>query len=108
MEHPQADAMVCQRLRNRRYGASRLGRIKVHRNTDRDWTIFGSGFQKVQAFTDQLNNFCNAILGTEQLLISYEDAIVSVEVVDHAYESFRNDHWVTIAAGDQTVNASLQ
>lgn len=84
------------------------GESKYKRNADRDWTIFGSGYQKVQAFTDQLKNFCNAILGTEQLLISYEDAIASVEVVDHAYESLRNDHWVTIAAGDQTVNASLQ
>lgn len=84
------------------------GESKYKRNVDRDWTVFGSGYQKVQAFTDQLKNFCNAILGNEQLLISYEDAIASVEVIDHAYESLRNDHWVSIPEHDQMVDASLQ
>lgn len=82
------------------------GESKYKRNVDRDWTVFGSGYQKVQAFTDQLDNFCNAILGTEPLLISYEDAIASVDVIDHAYDSLRNDHWVAIPTGDQKVDAS--
>ncbi|HBJ35506.1 MAG TPA: gfo/Idh/MocA family oxidoreductase [Planctomycetaceae bacterium] len=81
------------------------GESKYKRNVDREWTVFGSGYQKIQAFTDQLKNFCNAILGTERLLISYEDAIASVEVIDHAYESLRNDHWVSIPTVDETVDA---
>lgn len=81
------------------------GESKYKRNADREWTIFGSGYQKVQAFTDQLKNFCNAILVGEPLLISYEDAIASVEVIDHAYQSLRNDHWVSITQCEQTIGA---
>jgi predicted dehydrogenase len=82
------------------------GESKYKRNLDREWTVFGSGYQKVQAFTDQLKNFCNAIFGSEPLLISYEDAIASVEVIDHAYESLRNDHWVSISPSDQMTSAT--
>jgi len=79
---------------------------KYKRTVDRDWTVFGAGYQKVQAFTDQLNNFCGAILGTDRLLISQEDAIASVEVIDRAYESLRNDHWVSIRSCDSLCDSS--
>jgi predicted dehydrogenase len=69
---------------------------KYRRDCDKDWTVFGQGYNKVQAFTDQLDNFSGAIRGTENLLITSEDAIASCEAVEAAYESLRRDDWVTV------------
>lgn len=69
---------------------------KYKRSVDTDWTVFGRGYDKVQAFTSQLNNFCNAIHGIEPLLITSEDAIASSEAIQKAYESLQKDDWVTI------------
>ncbi len=69
---------------------------KYKRDVDSDWTVFGKGYDKVQAFSSQLSNFCNAIMGSEQLLISAEDAIASVEAIQKAYESLRANSWISI------------
>jgi len=69
---------------------------KYKRAVDTDWTIFGRGYDKVQAFTSQLNNFCNAIHGIEPLLITSEDAIASAEAIERAYESMKKDDWITL------------
>ncbi len=72
------------------------GESKYRRDSDKDWTVFGSGYNKVQAFTDQINNFGKAIRGIEPLLITSEDAMASVEAVEAAYESLRRDDWVIV------------
>jgi predicted dehydrogenase len=69
---------------------------KYKRSIDSDWTVFGSGYDKVQAFTSQLNNFCNAIHGIEPLLITSQDALASADAIDRAYESMQNDGWISI------------
>lgn len=69
---------------------------KYKRDVDSDWTVFGRGYDKVQAFTSQIENFCNAVLGKEPLLITHEDAIASAEVIERCYESLRKDDWVAI------------
>lgn len=69
---------------------------KYKRDSDTEWTVFGNGYNKVQAFTDQINNFGNAIRGIEPLLITSDDAIASVEAVEAAYESIRHDAWVLL------------
>ena len=69
---------------------------KYKRTVDSDWTVFGSGYDKVQAFTSQLNNFCNAIHGIEPLLITSEDAIASSEAIQRAYESLQKDDWISL------------
>jgi predicted dehydrogenase len=69
---------------------------KYKRTVDTDWTVFGKGYDKVQAFTSQLNNFCNAIHGIEPLLITSEDAIASSEAIQRAYESLQNDDWISV------------
>ena len=63
-----------------------------------DWIVFGKGYDKVQAFRRQVENFCQAIRGEERLLISPEDALASVQVIEAAYKSTRRDDWVTVAA----------
>jgi predicted dehydrogenase len=60
------------------------------------WVPFGRGYDKVGAFQRQLENFSRAIRGEEPLLITEEDALASVRVVDAAYQSLDQGGWVQI------------
>lgn len=62
-----------------------------------DWVVFGNGYQKTQAFRSQLANFARAIRGTESLVITTEDAIASVDVIEAAYRSLRAAPWTGVA-----------
>ncbi len=62
----------------------------------RDWHVFGKGYDKVQAFRSQIENFACALRGEEPLLLSLEDAMASVQVIEAAYASLRDSHWVPI------------
>lgn len=66
-----------------------------------EWTVFGHGYDKVQAFRSQVNNFSAAIRGREPLLITWEDAVASVEVIDAAYRSMRAAPWTGVQQGCQ-------
>ena len=61
-----------------------------------DWIVFGSGYDKIRAFRRQVENFCHAVRGEESLLISPEDALASVQVIEAAYRSARRDDWVAV------------
>jgi predicted dehydrogenase len=69
---------------------------KYHQSSSRDWVVFGKGYQKVQAFRNQVQNFARAIRGDELLLITAADALASVEVIEAAYRSLRQTHWVAV------------
>jgi len=62
----------------------------------REWKVFGRGYDKVQAFRSQIENFAKAVRGEEPLLLTLEDALASVQVIESAYDSLRNSHWVSI------------
>jgi predicted dehydrogenase len=62
----------------------------------REWTIFGKGYDKVQAFRSQIENFSKALRGQEPLLLSAEDALASAYVVEAGYASLRDSRWVPI------------
>lgn len=66
---------------------------KYKLNSSPDWTVFGKGYDKVQAFKSKLENFRNAILGKEELLIKPSDALASVEVIEAAYKSLNQNLW---------------
>jgi len=66
---------------------------KYKLNSSPDWTVFGKGYDKVQAFKSKIENFRNAILGKEELLINPEDALASVEVIEAAYKSLNQNLW---------------
>jgi predicted dehydrogenase len=69
-----------------------------------DWVVFGRGYDKVQALSRQIENFCAALRDGEPLLVQADDAIASVEVIEAAYTSLRQCHWVSVAgAGAATV-----
>jgi predicted dehydrogenase len=61
-----------------------------------DWIVFGKGYDKIRAFRRQVENFCRAVRGEESLLITAEDALASVQVIEAAYRSARRDDWVAV------------
>ncbi len=63
------------------------------------WTEFGSGYNKVAAFSGQINNFIGTVRGTEQPLISPEAALASVQVIEAAYRSMGGGEWVKVNGG---------
>jgi predicted dehydrogenase len=71
---------------------------KYHQSSSRDWIVFGKGYDKVQAFRSQINNFARAILGEEMLLITAEDGVASVEAIEAAYQALRQVHWISVGA----------
>ena len=66
---------------------------KYKLNSSPDWTIFGAGYDKVQAFKSKLENFRNAIVEGEELLTKPSDALASVEVIEAAYKSLNQNLW---------------
>jgi predicted dehydrogenase len=70
---------------------------KFRRASDADWTVFGGGYDKVQAFSSQIDNFVRSIRGLEPPLIALEDALASVEVIDAAYDAMWRSAWVPVA-----------
>jgi predicted dehydrogenase len=77
---------------------------KYKRSTDQEWTVFGAGYDKSQAFASQLSNFCKAIDGQESLLITSDDAIASAYTMDRAYESLRKDDWIAVSMRETSVD----
>jgi predicted dehydrogenase len=69
---------------------------KYRQSSSRDWIVFGKGYNKVQAFTSQIDNFAGAIRGEEALLITAEEALGSVEVIEAAYADLRRHHWTPV------------
>jgi predicted dehydrogenase len=70
---------------------------KYRQSSSPEWIQFGSGYNKVQAFNSQIENFSKAILGQETLLITAQDSIASVEVIEAAYRSMNQSQWTGVA-----------
>lgn len=66
---------------------------KYKLNSNPDWTVFGSGYDKVASFRGKIENFSRALRGKEELLIQPQDALGSVLVIDAAYKSLEQNHW---------------
>jgi predicted dehydrogenase len=58
-----------------------------------DWVSFGSGYDKFRAVGAQLGNFVDTIYGEGSPLITAEDAIESVRVIQCAYQAARQNGW---------------
>lgn len=89
---------------------------KYHQASSRDWVVFGRGYKKVDALRSQLRNFVRAIRGEEALLVTAEDALASVEVIEAAYASLRETNWTAVdhqtgqraTRGGRVVEAALR
>ncbi|RME47839.1 MAG: gfo/Idh/MocA family oxidoreductase, partial [Deltaproteobacteria bacterium] len=69
---------------------------KRWRNGEGGWEPFGTGYDKIEAFTRQIENFCRAIRGEEALRITPEDALASVEVIETAYAALAESSWRSV------------
>ncbi len=87
------------------YGSSgtlRVGwRKSVYKQaSNTDWVAFGDGYDKVRAFRNQIRNFCRAVRREEPLVVTPEDALASVRVIEAAYQSMQQDNWVRVLPGN--------
>jgi predicted dehydrogenase len=62
-------------------------------NSNADWTVFGTGYDKVESFQGKIDNFAHALAGKEELFIKPADALASVQVIDAAYRSLNQNLW---------------
>ena len=74
-------------------------------NSSPDWTVFGTGYDKVQAFRSKIENFRNAIVEGEELLTKPEDALASVEVIEAAYKSLNQNLWQKVVEKAETAKS---
>jgi predicted dehydrogenase len=79
---------------------------KYRQSSSRDWVIFGKGYNKVQAFRSQLENFARTIRGEDRLLITAEDALASVQVIEAAYSSIKQHNWMPVNGGAKSPKAA--
>jgi predicted dehydrogenase len=70
---------------------------KYRQASSSEWVVFGKGYNKVQAFRSQIENFTKAIRGEEMLLITAEDGLASVEAIESAYAAMNKASWTAIA-----------
>ena len=79
-------------------GTIRVGwkQSQYRQSGNSDWVVFGKGYDKIRAFNRLVEDFCRAARGGESALISAEDALASVNVVEAAYESLRQNNWIKV------------
>lgn len=58
------------------------------------WEIFGTGYNKQKAFEHQSKHFIDCITLKEPPIITWEDGLGSVKVIEKAYESGRINKWL--------------
>jgi predicted dehydrogenase len=68
-----------------------------------EWVQFGHGYNKVQAFRDQIENFSASVQGLERLLIDSTDAVASVDVVRAGYQALNEQSWIDIQETEELV-----
>jgi len=66
--------------------------------SNNQWVVFGKGYDKVQAFRSQIDNFARSLRGLEALVITEVDAAASVQAIESAYAALRRHSWTPIAA----------
>lgn len=79
---------------------------KYRQRDEHEWHVFGEGYDKVQAFHDQLVNFCDALAGEAELLITPRDALASVEVIRAAYAALERAPWERVGSHIEEISIS--
>ena len=62
------------------------------------WIAFGTGYDKLRAFRNQINNFSRAIRGEEELLVMPADGLASSEVIEAGYTALATGKWTTVTS----------
>ena len=81
---------------------------KFKQRNKSDWMTFGEGYSKFEAFRNQLIDFCGAISGPKTALVTSEDALATVWVIESAYRSVEAGCWVNVDANRPALANSPQ
>ena len=79
---------------------------KYRQAGSRDWVVFGHGYNKLEAFRSQVNNFLRGIRGEEPLLIDSKDVLASVEAIEAGYRALQQSQWTRL--GSMKVNSPVK
>lgn len=71
---------------------------KYRQSEKLDWIRFGSGYDKIPAFSRQIRNFIGTIKGREMPLINAKDGLESVKVIEAAYKSTAMNKWIKVGS----------
>jgi len=63
---------------------------------DKEWKMFGNGYDKNAAFCAQIERVSSACMGEMPPRVSLADALASVEVIDAAYAALRGSNWTPV------------
>lgn len=77
---------------------------KYKLNSSPDWTVFGKGYDKLASFKGKIENFADALSGKDELFIKPTDALASVQVIEAAYRSLRQNLWQPVVEKIGTAN----
>ena len=80
------------------HGVIRVGwkQSRYRQLSSTDWVVFGNGYDKVQAMGANIRNFARSVQGLERRLVTGEDAIASVDVIEAVYRSLNQGKWTTV------------
>ena len=70
------------------------------------WIQFGKGYDKVQAFRDQIENFSASVQGLQTMVIDATDAVASVDVIRAGYQALERESWINIPASEAAVSCA--
>ena len=76
-------------------------RYRLYSNNQ--WVVFGKGYDKVQAFRSQIDNFARSLKGLEPLVITEVDAAASVQAIESAYAALHRQRWTPIGTSISVV-----
>lgn len=76
-------------------GALSIGwkEARYQHNGHKEWVTFGVGYDKVAAFRNQVVNFVETVRGAAEPVITMEDGLASVKVIEAAYQSMNQQSW---------------
>lgn len=72
-----------------------------------EWVTFGVGYNKVEAFKNQVVNFVETIRGAATPINTMEDGLASVKVIEAAYQSMNQQNWQEVEEVLLTSNHQL-
>lgn len=61
-----------------------------------NWVAFGEGYKKQDCMKRQMRNFVDSINGVDRPIITEQDALESVRVIETAYRSLAMNKWVAV------------
>jgi predicted dehydrogenase len=69
---------------------------KYRQSEKLNWVTFGTGYNKLAAFSAQIRNFVDSIKGKAMPLINGIDGLESVKVIEAAYKSSHMNKWIDV------------